>query len=124
MGILVMVRPRSSTPTTAMNRRMLGSRFCLTSRPHRRRPARRFASANPAMQRAINRSLVLQQLHRQQRVSRSKLAALTGLNKATVTAVVQELLGASLVAEVGSHQGAVGRPAVQLEFHPTAHLIS
>jgi predicted NBD/HSP70 family sugar kinase len=75
------------------------------------------------MQRAINRSLVLQQLHRQQRVSRSKLAALTGLNKATVTAVVQELLDASLVAEVGAHQGAVGRPAVQLAFHRTAHLI-
>src|ERR1700754_2106673 len=52
-------------------------------------------------------------------ISRAGLATATGLTRATVSALVDDLIGAELVAEVGqSRSGSAGRPATGLVAHP------
>jgi predicted NBD/HSP70 family sugar kinase len=73
----------------------------------------------PADQGAVrlnNLALVLRELSAQPLRSRAAIAASTGLNKATVSSLVTELIGSRLVREVGIRAGAVGRPARTLEL--------
>ncbi len=79
--------------------------------------------ANAALQRAINRALVLRQVLEHGQLSRAALAAATGLHKATVSLVVEDLLRERLLEEVGTQRGRAGRPAILLELHRTAHLL-
>lgn len=84
-------------------------------------PVRRMVpAAAPTDQAAIRRnnlSLVLSQLRAQGSSSRAAMAATTGLNKATVSSLVAELVDRRLVREVGvRYAGAVGRPALMLEL--------
>ena len=53
------------------------------------------------------------------RVSRSELADITGLSRATVSETVRELLEREFIREVGPDNTARGRPPVQLEVNPT-----
>jgi predicted NBD/HSP70 family sugar kinase len=50
--------------------------------------------------------------------SRAQVATSTGLTKASVSSLVQDLLEAGLVREVGPSQTARGRPGVGLELNP------
>ncbi|HBG00992.1 MAG TPA: hypothetical protein DDW87_05400 [Firmicutes bacterium] len=52
------------------------------------------------------------------RVSRSELAAITGLSRATVSETVKELLDRGYIREVGYRDIKRGRPPVQLEINP------
>jgi predicted NBD/HSP70 family sugar kinase len=71
------------------------------------------ARADQATVRRSNLSLVLRHLSEQGPRSRSLLAAETGLNKATISSLVAELLDRGLVSEQGpQHAGAVGRPGL------------
>jgi predicted NBD/HSP70 family sugar kinase len=76
--------------------------------------------ARPADQAAVRRynlSLVLRHLHDLGPRSRASIAAETGLNKATVSSLVAELVERRLVREVGAERaGSVGRPALILEL--------
>jgi predicted NBD/HSP70 family sugar kinase len=63
-----------------------------------------------------NLALVLRDLSEQPLQSRASLAASTGLNKATVSSLVAELIGSRMVREVGIRGGAVGRPSRTLEL--------
>ena len=80
-------------------------------------------ATGPARQASIrehNLSVVLDAvLHAGSPISRAGLATATGLTRATVSALVDDLIGAELVAEVGqSRSGAAGRPATGLVADP------
>ena len=57
--------------------------------------------ATPEDARRTNRSLLLGTLHRGGPISRADLAKITGLTRATVSAVVRELLDDGIVEELG-----------------------
>ena len=68
--------------------------------------------ATPEDARRANRSLLLGTLHRDGPTSRADLAKGTGLTRATVSAVVRDLLADGVVEELGlSTTGGVGKPA-------------
>lgn len=74
--------------------------------------------ADQAYVREINLSLVLRLIHTQAPISRAQLAVVSGLNKSTVSSLVDELLESKLVHETGSNTGGAGRPATLLEINP------
>jgi hypothetical protein len=71
-------------------------------------------------QRAIrkhNLALIVRLIRERGPLSRTDLAAATGLNKVTVSSLVTDLIGRSLVSEVGERTtGASGRPARLLQL--------
>jgi predicted NBD/HSP70 family sugar kinase len=67
--------------------------------------------------REVNRSLVLGELGRAGRISRSELARRLNLTKPTISAVIEELAGEGIVHEVGLTERATGRPARLLELN-------
>jgi glucokinase-like ROK family protein len=73
--------------------------------------------------REINLSTVLRLIHTQSPISRAQIAVLTGLNKSTVSSLVDGLLTQNLIHETGSNSGATGRPATWLEINPNAGMI-
>ncbi len=80
-------------------------------------------SVDHAMMREMNTALILECLHQHAPLSRARLAVMTGLNKATVSSLVRELLDAQFVRENGLNTGDTGRPAIQLELNPGAGAI-
>jgi predicted NBD/HSP70 family sugar kinase len=56
-------------------------------------------------------------------VSRSELAEITGLSRATVSEVIRELLEREFVREVGSESTSRGRPPVRLEVNPLRYYL-
>lgn len=77
-------------------------------------------TADQAFVRETNLSQVLRLIHNQSPLSRAQLAAITGLNKSTVSSLVDELIEQGLVHETGSNTGGTGRPATLLEINPQA----
>lgn len=77
-------------------------------------------TADQAFVRETNLSLVLRLIHNQSPVSRAQLAGITGLNKSTVSSLVDELIERRLVHETGSNTGGTGRPATLIEINPQA----
>lgn len=81
-------------------------------------------TADQAFLRETNLSLVVRLIHNQSPLSRAQLAGITGLNKSTVSSLVDELIERGLVYETGSNTGGTGRPATLLEINPNAgHII-
>ncbi|MER7417043.1 ROK family transcriptional regulator [Micromonospora peucetia] len=64
--------------------------------------------------RVANRAVVLRHVRRHAPCSRADIAAHTGLNKATVSSLVGELIERRLVRETGLTENRVGRPATML----------
>ena len=79
--------------------------------------------ADQAFVRESNLSSVLRLIHTQSPISRAQLAVITGLNKSTVSSLVDELLKQNLIHETGSNSGTAGRPATWLEINPQAGLV-
>ncbi|MFI7214932.1 ROK family protein [Micromonospora maritima] len=75
------------------------------------RPAR---TADLGDVRVANRAAVLRHVRLHAPCSRADLAARTGLNKATVSSLVGELIERGLVRETGLTENRVGRPATML----------
>ncbi|WP_350277916.1 ROK family transcriptional regulator [Kribbella sp. HUAS MG21] len=71
--------------------------------------------------RATNLAAVLGHLRREAPCSRAAIAAATGLNKATVTSIVGDLLDRRLVRETQQTQNHVGRPATLLVLDGSAY---
>ncbi|TDD29667.1 ROK family transcriptional regulator [Kribbella turkmenica] len=71
--------------------------------------------------RATNLAAVLGYLRRQAPCSRAAIASGTGLNKATVTSIVADLLDRRLVRETRQTQHHVGRPATLLVLDGSAY---
>ncbi|MET8197312.1 helix-turn-helix domain-containing protein, partial [Micromonospora sp. NPDC005222] len=64
--------------------------------------------------RVTNRAAVLRHVRRHAPCSRADVAARTGLNKATVSSLVAELIEHGLLRETGLTENRVGRPATML----------
>lgn len=75
------------------------------------------AAGNQEYIRDMNRHLVLETLRTQPPMSRAALAKELKLTKATISAIVQELLDEQLVVELGSMDTALGRKPILLDFH-------
>ena len=72
---------------------------------------RRYRTDDQALVREMNLSTVMRYLHGRAPLLRAGLAGLTGLNKTTVSSLVEELLDRGLVHEAGRDTSAGGRPA-------------
>ncbi len=70
-----------------------------------------------------NLSSVLRLIHSQAPISRAQLAVVTGLNKSTISSLVDDLIARKLVNEAGSNSIGAGRPATMLEINSEAGLI-
>lgn len=79
--------------------------------------------ADQAFIRETNLSLALRLIHAQAPISRAQLAGVTGLNKSTVSSLVDELIERRLVRETGMNTAGAGRPAALLEINPQVGLI-
>ena len=80
----------------------------------------RLRTGDQSLVRELNRSIVLERLWVASPLSRADLAAATGLNKTTVSNLVDEMISAGFVREIGRNVSAGGRPGVLLEFDPDA----
>ena len=77
-------------------------------------------TADQVFVRELNLSLVLRYIHNEAPVSRAQIAVATGLNKSTVSSLVEDLIGRRLIHETGINPGSPGRPATFLEINPQA----
>jgi glucokinase-like ROK family protein len=68
----------------------------------------------------MNLSSVLRFIYNGAPVSRSQLAGKTGLNKSTISSLVEDLLERRLIHETGINTAGKGRPATLLEVNPKA----
>jgi glucokinase-like ROK family protein len=82
-----------------------------------------FNTGAQSLVREINLSSVLRYLHSSGPLSRAQLANVTGLNKSTVSSLVEELIDRNLIHEVGMNNSGTGRPAMLLEWYPQAGCI-
>jgi glucokinase-like ROK family protein len=82
-----------------------------------------FSTADHAFVREVNLSSVLRLIHDEAPVSRTQLAANLGLNKSTVSSLVEDLLDRKLIHETGVNSTGTGRPAMLLEINPQAGVI-
>ncbi len=80
-------------------------------------------SADQSLVRELNLSSVLRMIHNNAPLSRAQLAARTGLNKSTVSSLVEELLERKLIHEIGLNSVGTGRPATLLEINSRAGCI-
>ncbi|NQX70195.1 ROK family transcriptional regulator [Paenibacillus alba] len=68
----------------------------------------------------INKSIVLHHIRTDSPISRARIAEITGLTKATVSSLVNELMESSLVDEIGVGESSGGRKPMMLLFNGTA----
>lgn len=68
--------------------------------------------------RKINKSVVLNTLRLNAPISRARLANLTGLNRGTVSNIINDLLDEGLVSENEQEESKIGRPGVSLGLRP------
>src|SRR5699024_11735282 len=73
--------------------------------------------ANQEMIRDNNRRLVLEYIVNNPPVSRAALSKELKLTKATISAIVQDLLLQNLILEIGSAKTSLGRKPILLEFN-------
>ncbi len=84
---------------------------------------RRYQTGDHALVRRINLSVVMNCLQERAPLSRAQLADVTGLNKATVSSLVAQLLQRYYLREIGLSTVSAGRPGVLLELNPGAGAI-
>jgi glucokinase-like ROK family protein len=75
-------------------------------------------TGNQEKVRKINRSIVLSTLRLGAPASRARIANLTGLNRATVSNIVNELIDEGLIREEQEPTPGIGRPAFSLTLNP------
>jgi glucokinase-like ROK family protein len=80
-------------------------------------------TADQSFLRELNISTVLRNIHTNAPISRAQLAARTGLNKSTISSLVEELLEFRLIHETGINSIGTGRPSTMLEINPQAGCI-
>ncbi len=80
-------------------------------------------TADQSFLRELNISTVLRNIHTNAPISRARLASRTGLNKSTISSLVEELLEFRLIHETGINSIGTGRPSTLLEINPQAGCI-
>jgi predicted NBD/HSP70 family sugar kinase len=73
-------------------------------------------TGDQALIKRINTAIVLEAVLRGAPLSRAEISKQTGLNKATVSSLVQDLIDGSVVREIGTGASSGGRKPVLLEF--------
>jgi glucokinase-like ROK family protein len=81
---------------------------------------RRVRTGDQALVRELNRSIVLERLWLDSPLSRADIAQATGLNKTTISNLIDELSTDGFVREIGRNASTIGRPSVLLELDPDA----
>ena len=76
------------------------------------------ATADQALIRKMNTAILLDALRRFAPLSRAELAARTGLNRSTVSIIVNSLIEEGLIQETDLQSAKVGRPGMLLELNP------
>lgn len=77
-------------------------------------------TGDQALIKRINTAIVLESILRGAPLSRAQISEQSGLNKATVSSLVQDLIDGSLVREIGIGQSSGGRKPVLLDFVSTS----
>ena len=80
-------------------------------------------TGNQTLVKELNKSIILNLVWRHAPISRAAIAKMSGLNRATVSSLVDELIGESYVKEIGTGDSAVGRKPIMLQFNPEAGVI-
>ncbi|WP_040226852.1 ROK family transcriptional regulator [Bhargavaea cecembensis] len=81
---------------------------------------RQIQTGNQAMVKTINKSIVLDLIIQNGPISRADISKETGLNRATVSTMVAELIEDSFVFEIGEGKSSGGRKPVMLYFNERA----
>jgi glucokinase-like ROK family protein len=76
------------------------------------------ATADQALIRKMNTAILLDALRRFAPLSRAELAARTGLNRSTVSIIINRLIEEGLIQETDLQSAKVGRPGMLLELNP------
>ena len=74
--------------------------------------------ADQNLVRKFNTAVVINALRRRAPLSRAELASCTGLNRSTISSIINELLNGSLVQETTLQSDRIGRPGMLLELNP------
>ena len=82
-----------------------------------------YRTGDQSLVREINLSVIMKHLRTNAPISRAALAEITGLNKTTVSSLVNRLIERQIVQEVGLTSKNTGRPAILLKLNPTAGFI-
>lgn len=77
-------------------------------------------TGSKALIRDINSKLVLETILHQSPISRASISKHLGLTKATISAIVQDLMDQNLVVEIGSDDTCLGRKPILLSFNKKA----
>lgn len=77
-------------------------------------------TGDQALIKRMNTAIVLEAILRAEPLSRARISEITGLNKATVSSLVQDLIDNRLVREIGTGVSSGGRKPVLLEFIASA----
>ncbi len=80
-------------------------------------------AANGKLLREMNTETILRVIRERQPISRSQIAKLTGLTKATVTNITAEMLDKDLIFETSSSERMVGRNPVYLSLKLATHFV-
>jgi glucokinase-like ROK family protein len=83
----------------------------------------RYRTGDQALVRQMNLSVIMHHLRENGPVSRATLAEMSGLNKTTVSSLVQELIDQRFIEEFGLNSAGAGRPAILLRLNPSAGTI-
>src|SRR5579884_4287863 len=80
-------------------------------------------SAQPELLKDLNRALVLGLAQKERVFSRAEIARRSGLSKVTTSAIVDELIQAGLLRELGTGPSNGGRPPQLVEYLPSSRLV-
>ena len=75
-------------------------------------------TADHALIRKLNKAIILDVLRRLAPLSRAEVAAHTGLNRSTVSIIINSLIEEGFVQETDLQSARVGRPGMQLVLNP------
>ena len=75
-------------------------------------------TADQKLVRKLNNNIVVDVLRREAPVSRANLSVLTGLNKSTISSIIDELIEGGWVRETSFQTNKIGRPGLLLEINP------
>lgn len=75
-------------------------------------------TADPKLMRSINNKIVIDLLKKEEHLSRANISSITGLNRSTVSSIVDELIAEGWIRETNYQTSNVGRPGLILEMDP------
>jgi predicted NBD/HSP70 family sugar kinase len=79
-------------------------------------------SSSKQTSRNISRSQVLGVIRAERSISRSKLASMVPMSRATVSGIVAEMMEVGIIEEVGEGVSTGGRPPIKLRYNPESRM--